>query len=76
MTVPCQVFPVPVSGVIVGAAVMRMAIGVVMVLAGAVGRRRDLLLGALGTATDGATRLQSAVPLVCRVVAGTIGHGA
>ena len=29
-----------------------------------------VLLGALGAAADGAARLQSAVPLVCRAVAG------
>src|SRR5438132_6637536 len=34
-----------------------------------------LLLGTLGAAADGATRLQSAVPLVCRAVAGCGGVG-
>src|ERR1700730_12179269 len=34
-----------------------------------------LLFGAFGAAADGATRLQSAVPLVCRAVAGCRGVG-
>src|ERR1700747_2262923 len=34
-----------------------------------------LLLGALGAAVDGAARLQSAVPLVCRAVGGCRGMG-
>src|SRR5208282_6867995 len=34
-----------------------------------------LLLGALGAAVDGAARLQFAVPLVCRAVAGCRGVG-
>ena len=34
-----------------------------------------LLFGAVGAAVDGAARLQSAVPLVCRVVAGCRGVG-
>src|SRR5215467_9165996 len=34
-----------------------------------------LLFGALGAAADGAARLQSAVPVVCRAVAGCRGLG-
>src|ERR1700730_309004 len=34
-----------------------------------------VLFGALGAAADGAARLQSAVPLVCRAVAGRRGVG-